>query len=297
MADKRAIKVSTLDRLAEGFQESRGITDKLTTEQMIAFAKEPVGGGENKFAQYADGTLTEITEADLNGATSIRSAAFQQCSSLTRVTISGSVKSIGDRAFSNCSNITDMTLCEGVQSIGNYVFLNCNGLKRITIPKSVTVIGNETFPPYLANVYYGGDISSWCNYDFSSRLESCPFYRNGAKFYIKNSLGEYELVTNLIIPDTVTQIKQNAFAGCTCLKSITIPNSVASIGHNAFYKCSGVTTVRIGNGIQEISQYAVFDNSVTDIYIDKAEGEVANAPWGATNATIHYNTPLPSEEA
>jgi hypothetical protein len=29
---------------------------------------------------------------------------------------------------------------------------------------------------------------------------------------------------------------------------------------------------------------------ITDIYVPWSEGAVANAPWGATNATIHYNT-------
>lgn len=29
---------------------------------------------------------------------------------------------------------------------------------------------------------------------------------------------------------------------------------------------------------------------ITDIYVPWSQGEVANAPWGATNATIHYNT-------
>lgn len=63
---KRAIKVSTLDELAAGFQESRSITDKLTTKQMIAFAKEPVGGGENKLIPFLQGDTTlEITKTDL----------------------------------------------------------------------------------------------------------------------------------------------------------------------------------------------------------------------------------------
>lgn len=31
-------------------------------------------------------------------------------------------------------------------------------------------------------------------------------------------------------------------------------------------------------------------SSLADIYVPWSEGEVASAPWGATNATIHYNT-------
>lgn len=32
------------------------------------------------------------------------------------------------------------------------------------------------------------------------------------------------------------------------------------------------------------------NGQTVDIYVPWAEGEVANAPWGATKATIHYNT-------
>jgi hypothetical protein len=35
-------------------------------------------------------------------------------------------------------------------------------------------------------------------------------------------------------------------------------------------------------------------NNLTDIYVPWSEGDVTNAPWGATNATIHYNW-TPSE--
>ena len=44
------------------------------------------------------------------------------------------------------------------------------------------------------------------------------------------------------------------------------------------------------NNLPTIASNA-FENcqDLTDIYCPWAEGEVANAPWGATKATIHYN--------
>ena len=40
----------------------------------------------------------------------------------------------------------------------------------------------------------------------------------------------------------------------------------------------------------KIDEEAFGWNGLTDIYIDKAEGEIPGAPWGAENATIHYNS-------
>lgn len=30
--------------------------------------------------------------------------------------------------------------------------------------------------------------------------------------------------------------------------------------------------------------------NIAHLYVSWGEGQVANAPWGAANATIHYNT-------
>ena len=43
--------------------------------------------------------------------------------------------------------------------------------------------------------------------------------------------------TEIIIPDTVTELREMAFYNCPYLKKITVPASVKTIGNNAFDKC------------------------------------------------------------
>lgn len=100
---------------------------------------------DNKIAQLVDGTITEITAEDLKGITSIRDYAFYDCSKLTSITISDSVKRIGYYAFSACSGLTSVTIGNGVTSIGESVFSYCSSLTSVTIPDSVTSIGNRAF--------------------------------------------------------------------------------------------------------------------------------------------------------
>ena len=64
-------------------------------------------------------------------------------------------------------------------------------------------------------------------------------------------------IGNLVIPSTlggvkVTGIGQEAFIGCSGLKSLEIPDSVTSIGRDSFQGCSGLTALSIPSSVTEI---------------------------------------------
>lgn len=62
-------------------------------------------------------------------------------------------------------------------------------------------------------------------------------------FYAHNLYLNNKLVTDLVIPESVTSIGAYAFSGCNGITNITIPESVTSIGYRAFYNCSGLTKI------------------------------------------------------
>ena len=192
-------------------------------------------------------SLTSVTIG--NGVTSIGGVAFSGCTSLTSITIGNSVTSIGNSAFSGCTSLTSATIGNSVTSIGEYAFRSCTSLTSVTIPDSVTSIGNFAFEGCTSlNAVYITDIAAWCNIKFNNNsFRTYNLYLNG------------ELVTKLVIPDSVTSIGEYAFAGCSSLTSITIGNSVTSIGNYAFSGCSSLTSITIGNGVTSIGDWAFYN--------------------------------------
>ena len=92
------------------------------------------------------------------------------------------------------------------------------------------------------------------------------------------------------LPASLTSIGDYAFYGCTSLALTSLPASLTSIGRYAFYDCTKLNELTFKGKPSGISGTA-FNRCINllTINVPWAEGEVANAPWGATNATINYN--------
>ena len=205
----------------------------------------------NDYAFYHCYSFTSVTIG--NSVKSIGDYAFSYCDSLTSVVIPDSVTSIGNSAFWNCTSLTSVTIGNSVTSIGDYAFSYCDSLTSITIGNSVTDIGVMAF--YYCdslNAVYITDIASWCNIKFRN-------YVANPLCYAKNLYLNGELVTELVIPDSVTSIRSYAFYGCDSLTSVVIGNNVTSIGDYAFYSCDSLTSITIGNNVTSIGDYAFYD--------------------------------------
>ena len=107
---------------------------------------------------------------------------------------------------------------------------------------------------------------------------------NGEVFNNCNELA----ITNL--PPAITDIGNAAFAYCYKLSIERFPYSIKSIGSYSFNNCTGLTSITFEGTPTSLNSFSFINcYNLTTINVPWAEGAVANAPWGATNATINYN--------
>jgi hypothetical protein len=177
---------------------------------------------------------------------------------------------IGYAAFGNCKELAITHLPETITFIDVNAFDTCRKLALTSLPKGLTFIGNYAF--------------SGC---WALPLTSLP---DGLTSMGAHAFSNCKKLTLTSLPDGLTSIPWSAFNGCTSLTLPSLHKGITSVDSLAFNDCTGLTNLTFEGTPVSIANNA-FQNctNLLTINVPWAEGEVANAPWGATNATINYN--------
>lgn len=159
------------------------------------------------------------------------------------------------------TKIKSITLPNTLTSICDYAFEMCEQLDAITIPCTVKMVGRS----YHTYDYRCGcstiriqakSIEEYYNCDINELLQRSCYY-DFARHLIING----EEVTNIVLPDTITNIPSCVFYECRNITSITIPNGVISIGGGAFYNCNSLRFITIPKSVTSIGHVAFYSCS------------------------------------
>ena len=247
--------------------------------------------GEEAFSDFP--LLASITIP--NSVTEIGDGAFVCCESLTSISIPKSVTKIGDGAFAGCESLTSISIPNSVTKIGGGAFLGCESLTSISIPKSVTEIGDRTFagcesltsisiPNSVTEIGDGAFTGCSSLRNFSNKFASA----DGRCLIIDGELTAFagDGLSNYTIPNSVTEIGNEAFANCSSLTSVTIPNSVTEIGFMAFADCSSLTSITIPNSVTKIDDYAFAGCPLESVTVPRS-AEIAENSFEKTTRVIY----------
>ncbi len=193
--------------------------------------------------------------------TSIGDWSFSYCTSITSITIPGSVENIGNVAFYSCTSLIAVTISYGLMTIGYQAFGDCTSMTSIALPDSITIIGGSSFSNCISliSITIPGNVKTIDTFTFS----------------------ECTSLAYVTISDGVTTIGQYAFSQCTALTSVNIPASVTSIGeyapYSCFQECTSMTSINVD---PSNTNYA----SVDGVLYDKNKNVLFNCPAGKTGA-------------
>ncbi len=118
---------------------------------------------------------------------------------------------------------------------------------------------------------------------------SCVRDSSATGFYIADGVlkGYFGAGGNITLPDTVTRIENNAFAGCATVTGVTIPDTVTAIGSKAFSGCPALKSAVIPASVKTVGESAFRD--CTQLNTITMAGGVTNIGWSAFAGTGYYN--------
>ena len=215
---------------------------------------------------------------------SINDYAFAGYLGLTNVVIGEKSKDVGKFVFYDCINLKTVDIRNGLTYLNDYMFWGCENLESITIPKSITTIKGTPFVlcEKLTSVYIS-DIEAWCNITntVTDVYGMIPWdYSEVAKLYLNG-----DLISELIIPDTVTTIKRNRFSHCVYIEKIVIPDSVSNIGIAAFEGCNSLKYLVILDGVTGIEARAFGGcTNLTEVSLPESITNIAGSAFQGCTA-------------
>lgn len=173
---------------------------------------------------------------------------------VTDLKIPDGITEIKPYSFYGLDSMTSLTLPNSVTTIGYFAFVDCSSLTSLTIPSSVTTIERAFSGCDNLKAIYISDLSAWCKIDFNNTYYITVHGANPL-YYAHNLYLNGELLTNLVIPNGITEIKERAFRGGTCFETLTLPNTITKIMNSAFMECSGLVAIRIPDSVIELGEY------------------------------------------
>ena len=185
-----------------------------------------------------DGTL--VIPSTYNGYPVMFAGGFQGYGSIKTLIIKGDDLLLSEAAFKNCTGLETVILGSGFDGCETFdAFEGCSSLKEFyVLENSNNIFTSED------GILYGYNSSTKTQYVSAvpGGLKDVSF-KSGITSVPEKICYENHVIESVVFPDSVTTIGDFAFKRCDKLKSITLGAGVTNIKTEAFVGCTSLTTI------------------------------------------------------
>ena len=214
--------------------------------------------------------------------TKIGENAFNMCVALTTIKLPAELKTIDAQAFRSCDHLATVDYGTKVETIGDGAFWYTGALKKFFFKGSVKTLGADAFRESgLTCVHLKGDMT----------IGKEAFMKCASLKYV-----EFPATSSATQP--LTYVAEGMFAGCTSLPFITLPSTVTEIKDNAFNGCSSLKYVNILAASPATLGANAFPTTA-GVYVkpSKLSAYQANTAWNAYSPKDTYEQTLATKYA
>lgn len=141
-------------------------------------------------------------------------------------------------------NLETVTMCNSITTTGTGVFYKNSKLRKVHLSKNLTALHGQTFNstaideikiPAAVTVIYASDFSECAS------LKKVEFEKASELSEIKNNAFRgCTSLSSIELPNKITKLGSRAFANNTALRMVTLPATLTSLGTDVFANCTAL---------------------------------------------------------
>ena len=222
--------------IGDGSSNSKNALTSIINYDFVLYVPEEYNGKVvNKIGNYAFSRASNLTKLQIsNNIITIGAWTFLGCNKFKLLEIPDNVQIITADAFHDCSGIENVQIGKGVKSIGGNAFVNCDSLKRVIYNNESTAIASNGF-----------NCKNWTEIEINDDSKTFKV--------IDNVLYSYDLSKIIKVPtgykgnfemiDSVENIGNWSFFGCTKLRKVKFGSNIKNIDSGSFWSCTSLEEV------------------------------------------------------
>ena len=232
-----------------------------TSKQRLLYLKN-----ERFYGQQKDIRIYSSNE------TSHMSYRYSFCGNLTSLVFPASLTSISDNAFNWCSNVDTLSFLGRMDSINWNAFTDGNSANQ-----------------NIKRVYIN-DLSTWLNSQRYIDIKIVGYEALSAPEAVLYLDGK--LLTDMVVPEGVKEIKPYTFYGMDSIRSVTLPKTLKNIAKSAFENCVSLTSVAFPEGLTGIEDAAFYGCSgLVSIVLPKSLTSIGESAFSGCSGLDSISLP------